>query len=379
MIRAFYVKSVLMFFVVVLISLALSFFISSRFLYDRFFEQLENELIADGKQIIQLYQTSGSGRFEPYMRSIALLKKYNLYLYTEDRREMTFLYTSEERAIATDPRVVDHVLNGGVYRGVHEGGYGNPSQRSVGVPFQWNGRSYALFIQPNFREHLEQIRFIQWVVLGIALSIGMLIYLIATRYLVKPLNALIEGTRRIARGDFDTKVEVCTKDELGLLAKSFNEMAHELKQLDQMRGDFVSNVSHEIQSPLTSIRGFSRALQASGLSDEERLRYSSIIEEEATRLSRLSEHLLHLAALEAGQHPFSPQAFRVDEQILRVVFAHEPQVTGKGLSMKLHLPEVKIHGDEALLNQVWTNLLHNAIKFSPSGGGDPMGAIGAGG
>jgi two-component system phosphate regulon sensor histidine kinase PhoR len=129
-----------------------------------------------------------------------------------------------------------------------------------------------------------------------------------------------------------------------------------------------SNVSHEIQSPLTSISGFSRALQNEGLSTEERNHYLVIIETESKRLSKLSDNLLKLTSLESKQHPFDPKAYRLDKQLRKVVLACEPQWVEKGIEMDIDLGEVEIVADEDMMNQVWVNLIHNGIKFTPIGG-----------
>ena len=104
---------------------------------------------------------------------------------------------------------------------------------------------------------------------------------------------------RIARGDFSVRVENEFEDNqmVSQLATSVNKMALELDQMENMRQEFISNVSHEIQSPLTSIRGFARALENDHLSADDRHHYLSIIEEESTRLSRITEDLLKLASL----------------------------------------------------------------------------------
>lgn len=147
-------------------------------------------------------------------------------------------------------------------------------------------------------------------------------------------------------------------------------MAGELKQLEQMRQDFVSNVSHEIQTPLTSISGFARALQSNDLiAEEERKDYLDIIIAESGRLSRLSDNLLKLASLDSEHHPFTAVPFRLDEQIRTIVVTCEPQWSARRIVIDLELPEaVHITGDEDQLKQVWMNLLSNSIKFTPEGG-----------
>jgi signal transduction histidine kinase len=145
-------------------------------------------------------------------------------------------------------------------------------------------------------------------------------------------------------------------------------MAKELGMLDQMRQDFVANVSHEIQSPLTSISGFSKALKNKTMDETKRIHYLTIIEEESERLSRLSENLLKLSSLQYELHPFHPQYYRLDEQLRGIVIACEPLWGLKQQRIDLELAEVTIQADEDQLNQVWLNIIHNSIKFTPDKG-----------
>jgi signal transduction histidine kinase len=145
-------------------------------------------------------------------------------------------------------------------------------------------------------------------------------------------------------------------------------MALQLDQMEKMRQEFISNVSHEIQSPLTSIRGFACALQQNDLSAEDRRHYLDIIEAESMRLSKLSANLLKLASLESDQVRFEPKPYRLDTQIRSLILASEPQWAGKRLEMDVTVDEANIIADEDLLSQVWINLLHNSIKFTPEGG-----------
>lgn len=183
-------------------------------------------------------------------------------------------------------------------------------------------------------------------------------------------NALIQ----IAGGDF--KVNVTLPDEhddargnpFGELAKNIQHMASELNEMERMRQEFVSNVSHEIQSPLTSISGFARALQAGELSSEERKHYLNIIEMESKRLSKLSDNLLKLTSLESEHHPFEPEPYRLDKQLRNIVLSCEPQWVEKSIDMDVSLEEATMKADEDLMSQVWMNLLGNAIKFTPNNG-----------
>lgn len=181
---------------------------------------------------------------------------------------------------------------------------------------------------------------------------------------------IIAALEQIAKGNFNIQLDNEFRDNqmVGELATSINNMALELSQMEKMRQEFISDVSHEIQSPLTSIRGFARALQNNHLEPDERRHYLSVIETESVRLSRLTENLLRLAALDSEGAKFEPRPYRLDKQIRDLVLASEPQWTDKGIEMDVALEEVSITADEDLLSQVWINLIHNSIKFTPSGG-----------
>jgi len=181
---------------------------------------------------------------------------------------------------------------------------------------------------------------------------------------------IIEALEKIAQGDFRIRVENKFQDNqiVGELANTVNRMALELDQMENMRQEFISNVSHEIQSPLTSIRGFARALENDQLSVAERHHYLSIIETESTRLSRITEDLLKLATLESDQVQLEPKPYRLDKQVRSLILACEPQWMEKELEMDVVLDELQVTADEDLLSQVWINLIHNSIKFTPQGG-----------
>lgn len=181
---------------------------------------------------------------------------------------------------------------------------------------------------------------------------------------------LIESIRRIGRGELHEPIPLDKKHAgpFGALIDSINTMAGELTQMERMRQQFISNVSHEFQSPLTSIGGFARALRNEALPCEERERYLNIIEEECGRLSRLSDNLLKLTSLESEHQPVHAKPYRLDRQLRAIVLNAEPQWAGKGLDIEAELDELTITADEELISQVWINLLHNSIKFTPQGG-----------
>jgi two-component system, OmpR family, phosphate regulon sensor histidine kinase PhoR len=181
-------------------------------------------------------------------------------------------------------------------------------------------------------------------------------------------NILLDTLAEIAQGNFDVFVETNPNDHYSLIADAINEMAKNLGSLETMRQDFISNVSHEIQSPLTSIKGFAALLQSDDIPQEERKRYAAIIEAESSRLSSLSDNLLKLSALDGEKKPLNLKEYRLDKQLSQIILSFETQWSSKNITLDVDLPKHTITADEDLLSQAWVNLLHNAIKFTPDGG-----------
>ncbi|PER31934.1 two-component sensor histidine kinase [Bacillus cereus] len=181
---------------------------------------------------------------------------------------------------------------------------------------------------------------------------------------------IIEPIQKIAKGDFSVKIRNEEKydGEIGVLVKSINDMTDELNTMEKMRQEFVSNVSHEIQSPLTSIKGFARALQDDNLSEEKRKHYLTIIETETTRLSKLSQNLLKLTLLESEEYTPEKTTYRLDQKLKQIVLNSEPLWAEKEIELELDLEKVDVIADQESMSQVWINLIHNSIKFTPSGG-----------
>lgn len=183
-------------------------------------------------------------------------------------------------------------------------------------------------------------------------------------------DSVIKAQEKISEGDFNLSMDKNAEGlgPFGELVDSVNNMAFELNKMEKMRQEFISNVSHEIQSPLTSIRGFAQALRNNKLSHENRLHYLNIIESESMRLSKLSDNLLKLASLEADTIKFESRVYRLDKQLRRIILACEPQWSNKNIDIDVSLEEIEIKADEDMMSQVWINLINNSIKFTSEGG-----------
>lgn len=190
---------------------------------------------------------------------------------------------------------------------------------------------------------------------------------------MKMVKEIMQAIRSISRGEFNVSVDLekfrnAFGGEIGQIIDSFNHMAKNLDQMENMRQEFISNVSHEIQSPLTSIKGFAKVLQNESLPLEERKQYLNIIEYESTRLSKLSDNLLKLTSLESQNQPIEKNSFSLNSQLMYSLLSCEPQILEKNINMHVNIGKIDFTGDEALLNQVWMNLITNSIKFTSNNG-----------
>lgn len=191
--------------------------------------------------------------------------------------------------------------------------------------------------------------------------------LAVVRSIVKPLKRLSKASRAVAEGDFDVSVSEDSMDEIGRLTNDFNRMVKELRSIDTLRHEFVSNVSHEFRTPVTSIKGYAKLIAEDPQASQSIKDYINIIMDESDRLIDLSSNLLRLSELET-QIIHKETSFSLDEQIRQVILILESGWEQKAIDLEVALAEIQFIGDEELLLQVWLNLIQNAIKFSHHGG-----------
>ena len=191
------------------------------------------------------------------------------------------------------------------------------------------------------------------------------------RTLGKPLRQMTAAVQQLARGNFSVRMperRAWHLREVDEFARAFNTAAEELAGTEMMRAGFISDFSHEFRTPINSLSGFAQLLQEDGLSPEERAEYLRLIVDESARLAGLSERILLLSKMEAAA--ILPDAGDVDvtETVRRAAAIVEPKAAAKGMALALSLDECRIRGNGDYLVQLWTNLLDNAVKFSPEGG-----------
>jgi len=225
-------------------------------------------------------------------------------------------------------------------------------------------------ISNSFNEKSVHIRafFLTITSLIISTLIATIISGIASKRILRPIRTLSKATEEVAKGNFSVKIGIPKDYEFALLAKNFNKMVHELSSIETLRNDFVSNVSHEIKTPIASIQGFAKLIQDKNLDDDERSEFTDIIISESSRLSKLTSNILKLSKLENQEVITGKAEFALDEQIRCAILIMEPEWSEKGIDLDIDLDKVSIIGNEDLLQQVWLNIIGNAIKFTEKGG-----------
>lgn len=372
MIRSLYVRIMATFLIVVILSIGLSFLLNSLLFKQQSRGSLMEEIDSEFGRIQQLHDVSDPDSLQPFLQELSGIHNLSIVAVGPDGE----VVVAGKQGEALQERIVHSrelltVKGGGVARTMvadRDHAEGFPSPPAIGRLVKLDGQDWAMFLLPErYPQSSNFVRTAVTLLLSL-LIIGSILIVVAARYLVKPIKQMNEAAIAMAGGNFKIRLPDNRGDELGQLAKSMNTMAQSLSRLETMRQDFVANVSHELQSPLTSIHGFAEALRSRDMTDEERERYVGIIQQESGRLSKLSENLLKLSSLDSQHHPYHPAAFRLDKQQRQLILAFEPAWQSKDLSIDLDVEPLVVNGDEDLLSGVWSNLLTNSIKFTPPGG-----------
>lgn len=199
--------------------------------------------------------------------------------------------------------------------------------------------------------------------------LGTSIAAIFNKSIITPIKILSNASRKVAKGDFTIHPE-CKSDlnEMKELYENFRLMVTELGATEALRNDFISNVSHEFKTPINAIEGYATLLQDKNQTELEKEEYVSKIIYNTKRLSSLVGNMLLLSKVENQNIPLQKSLYFLDEQIRQSIVSLESKWTPKDIEFDVDLDSIMYEGQEALMSHVWTNLIDNAIKFSPQNG-----------
>lgn len=193
-----------------------------------------------------------------------------------------------------------------------------------------------------------------------------------SKRMAKPLDKIAEASRSFARGDFSVRVpqDSDTSYEMGALIDSFNKMADSLENAEKRRTEFISNISHELRTPMTTISGFADGILDGTIPKEEEEKYLRSIRDETRRLSRLVRSMLDASKMKSmASDPKRRTTFDLTELVLQTLLSFETRATEKNLDVDPQFPDnrLMVRADKDAITQVIYNLLDNAVKFARPG------------
>lgn len=202
------------------------------------------------------------------------------------------------------------------------------------------------------------------------LLLSIILALIMSYTMVKPLRQMSIAAKQFATGDFSIRVPTKRKDEIGQLARAFNDMADSLSASESMRRSFIANLSHELKTPMTTIAGFIDGMIDGTIPKEEHEKYMLIVSNEVKRLSRLVTSMLSLSRIDNGELKVNKQDFDVFSMLLTILETYEQKINERKINIEglEDFESITINADPDLIYQVIYNLIENAVKFTNENG-----------
>ncbi len=247
---------------------------------------------------------------------------------------------------------------------------------TIGVPWLYDGRDVvgAVLLHIPTRQLSVSLsgviaQILPWAL--VALALGTILAFFLARSQIRPLKEINSAVREFTKGDLSRRVNLNCGGELEELGDSINRMAAELSRLEDSRRSFVANVSHELRSPMTCMRGYVQAMLDGVIDETDRPRYLRIVLDETDRLTELVRDLLDLSRLESGKFPLTLAPFDANELVRRNLINFEPRINEKHIDVNVDLSPKPLMavGDANRINQVVSNIIDNAVKFLPAEGG----------
>lgn len=234
----------------------------------------------------------------------------------------------------------------------------------------------AILVYEHIRKRTDNNALIAVLILVVILVLSALcviVDLIRRKYTVeKPTQKILQATERIASGDFDTKLYVTHEyskyNQYDLIMDNLNKMTEELKKTEILKMDFISNVSHEIKTPLTVIQSYAALLKDDSLDAETRKKYSETLISASKRITNLITNILKLNKLENQEIQEKKERFNLTEALSESIIEFDNVIENKKLTLECDFDEITVLSVKSLLEIVWNNLISNAIKFTDEGG-----------
>ena len=348
----------------------------------QFYSQMENAFTT-GNLIHQLRQASGERNAVSRMEEVLIMHSGRLGI--DDRtRIFHILDGTTGKVLGPDPNARIDITNNILMALLGQDAFSGSSRfdyMDVAVPIIGDDTRYVVYIIDNKQTvhslNMEIFSLILNAVL-IGFTISIIISLVISKTLLSPIQGMTKAAEAMADGDFSSKIRVESEDEIGILAKTFNDMAsqieamlEQLKRAEKLRREFVANVSHELRTPLTSIRTYAETISDSReLPQETEEEFLRVIINESDRMTKIVQDLLELSRFDSGNIQLTLARFSIERSVREVyaAIALEARKRGHILNLELEWGIPMIMGDRARIEQVLMNIITNALKYTPDGG-----------
>lgn len=248
--------------------------------------------------------------------------------------------------------------------------YFNEPVLSIGYPMFLNYNvERALFIHtpmPEVLKIIQEVRIIFLKVLGLSSLVAFLCTYLLSLYITQPLKRMNQAAKIIAAGDFGRRIELEERvDEIGELSANFNYMAQELNKTEEMRKSFIENISHDLRTPLTSVKGFVQAIMDGTIPPEDQNKYLQIVLDEAERMNKMTNDILDLTKVDSSELNINKKGFELNRVIKKILISFEPICVAKANRVEVILSEDEtwVYADQEQIVRVLHNLIENAFKF----------------
>ncbi|CAQ83857.1 MULTISPECIES: envelope stress sensor histidine kinase BaeS [Photorhabdus] len=213
----------------------------------------------------------------------------------------------------------------------------------------------------------RQQQLTSWIIAGLSTLLAIIATLLLSRGMLKPVKRLVEGTHKLAAGDFSVRVTPSSKDEIGQLAYNFNQLASTLEKNEQMRRDYMADISHELRTPLSVLRGELEALQ-DGVRKPTSETLNSLLAE-ITTLTKLVDDLHQLSLSDRGALAYRKGFINISELLQVAIASYRGRFIDKQIQVDVKLPEiVMLFADPDRLTQLFHNLLENSLRYTAKNG-----------
>lgn len=247
---------------------------------------------------------------------------------------------------------------------------GGNANHIIGVPIRQGnaviGGIFYFFPPGVGATTVEKFSSTIFLTLIIAMLLSLILIFAEARHISRPLKEINNAVLEIASGKFDKRISVNARGEVAQLASSYNYMADSLERLEEMRSSFVSDISHELRTPMTSISGFVQGILDGTIPKEKEKEYLEIVLDESTRLAKLTSEMFEMTKMNSPEYKLSIQKFDVNEEIRRCIISAEQKLEAKNLELSVDFENEteNVLADPDSIKRVIINLLDNAIKFS---------------